>query len=135
MCRSEYPFGSVESAEGAEHFTQVVWSDSTELGMGKATTNEFGMQCTYVVARYKPLGNVNTGQDDYNKNVKRGSNLDQDNYCRLIKRKRKQFQTKNFLHGAKVKKGLPEKATHENGETFHVLRKEKHQPKNRKHRF
>ena len=39
------------------------------------------MKCTYVVARYKPLGNFNTGNDDYNKNVKKGANFDEQKYC------------------------------------------------------
>ena len=81
VCSPGYPFGSAQSPGGAGHFTQVVWSDSTELGIGKGTSQKGGMKCTYVVARYKPLGNFNTGNDDYNKNVKRGENFDEDKYC------------------------------------------------------
>ncbi|XP_031549606.1 cell wall protein PRY3-like isoform X2 [Actinia tenebrosa] len=36
------------------HFTQVVWKESTELGMGRAKSKN-GM--VFVVARYKPAGN------------------------------------------------------------------------------
>ena len=81
VCSPGYSFGSVQSPGNAGHFTQVVWSDSTELGIGKGTGQKGGMRCTYVVARYKPLGNFNTGNDDYNKNVKRGENFDEEKYC------------------------------------------------------
>ncbi|XP_046839089.1 uncharacterized protein LOC124433373 [Xenia sp. Carnegie-2017] len=38
------------------HFTQVVWEGSTELGIGYARTADG--RTVYVVARYKPAGNV-----------------------------------------------------------------------------
>lgn len=37
------------------HFTQVVWKDSTELGVGCAKTDNGK---TYVVANYNPPGNM-----------------------------------------------------------------------------
>lgn len=36
------------------HFTQVVWKDTKELGIAKATGKKGG---TYVVANYNPSGN------------------------------------------------------------------------------
>lgn len=40
------------------HFSQLVWNATRELGVGKATGTKFGMNCTFIVARYRPLGNV-----------------------------------------------------------------------------
>ncbi|KAF2171889.1 hypothetical protein M409DRAFT_18120 [Zasmidium cellare ATCC 36951] len=37
------------------HYTQVMWSGSTHLGMGKAQSKAGG---TYIVARYTPQGNM-----------------------------------------------------------------------------
>ena len=39
---------------GTGHFTQVVWKESVELGIGKADRG----RCTYVVGRYRPAGNM-----------------------------------------------------------------------------
>lgn len=39
------------------HFTQMVWKTSRQLGVGVATGKKHGMDCTYVVARYRPHGN------------------------------------------------------------------------------
>ena len=39
---------------GTGHFTQVVWVNSTELGMGHATSQSGSV---YTVARYSPAGN------------------------------------------------------------------------------
>lgn len=41
---------------GTGHFTQVVWKDSKELGMGRAKTGDGRL--TFVVGRYRPAGNV-----------------------------------------------------------------------------
>lgn len=38
------------------HFTQVVWKESQEMGMGRAQTADGRL--TFVVARYKPAGNM-----------------------------------------------------------------------------
>lgn len=81
VCNPGYRFGSVRSPGGAGHFTQLVWSDSVELGIGVATSQKRSMKCMYLVGRYKPLGNFNTGNDDYNKNVKKGKMFDKDYYC------------------------------------------------------
>lgn len=37
------------------HFTQVVWKDSTELGVGLAAVGTRA----YVVGQYRPAGNMN----------------------------------------------------------------------------
>ena len=39
---------------GTGHFTQVVWVNSTELGMGHAKSQSGSV---YTVARYAPAGN------------------------------------------------------------------------------
>ena len=68
VCRPGYSFGG--SSTGATgHFTQVVWKESTELGIGKATTKKNGMLCTYVVGRYRPAGNF---IGNYKPNVPKG---------------------------------------------------------------
>ena len=41
-------------ASAIGHFTQVVWDDSVELGIGVG----IGSQWLYVVARYSPPGNI-----------------------------------------------------------------------------
>ena len=51
MC--DYDFDTHRSRGASNHFTQVVWKASVELGIGKSTKG----RCTYVVARYKPAGN------------------------------------------------------------------------------
>ena len=44
------------------HFTQVVWKGSLKLGIGKATgkidEQAKTWQCTWVVGRYSPAGNL-----------------------------------------------------------------------------
>lgn len=46
------------------HFTQVVWKDSTQLGVGMATDGKK----VYVVGQYRPAGNMNT-REHFEKNV------------------------------------------------------------------
>ncbi|XP_065896937.1 uncharacterized protein [Dysidea avara] len=50
----DYDFSNPKFTPGTGHFTQVVWADSTEIGVGRATS---GGQ-TFVVANYYPPGNV-----------------------------------------------------------------------------
>ena len=66
----KYNFNSPGYSSGTGHFTQVVWKGSTTLGMGKATDSSG--RCTYVVARYRPAGNVNTALH-FKNNVAKGS--------------------------------------------------------------
>ena len=51
----DYDFKKPGFSSATGHFTQVVWVDSVELGVGKATAPN-GMQ--FVVARYYPPGNI-----------------------------------------------------------------------------
>ena len=51
----DYNFSKPGFSSNTGHFTQVVWVDSVELGVGKATSKN-GMQ--FVVARYYPPGNI-----------------------------------------------------------------------------
>jgi len=46
--------GDLDYQRGTGHFTQVVWKDTKELGIAKATGKNGG---TYVVANYNPAGN------------------------------------------------------------------------------
>ncbi|BFZ19972.1 hypothetical protein BsWGS_23011 [Bradybaena similaris] len=46
---------SAESSTGSGHFTQVVWKESKELGVGRAKDNTGKL---IVVASYRPPGNV-----------------------------------------------------------------------------
>ena len=82
VCKPGYNFGISGGQRGTGHFTQVVWKASTMLGYGKAEGRRRRMQCTYVVGRYKPQGNFDTGNQDYEKNVLQGSF--QRSYCNTI---------------------------------------------------
>ena len=64
---SNYDYNTGESKGGVIlHFTQVVWKETTELGMATATSaDKF-----FTVARYKPRGNMGYPAD-YIKNVPR----------------------------------------------------------------
>lgn len=48
----------------AGHFTQVVWKESTELGVGMATDGK----TVFVVGQYRPAGNMNM-EGYFEKNV------------------------------------------------------------------
>ena len=76
MCQPGYFFGGTAPA-GTGHFTQVVWSESVQLGIGKATGRKNNMNCVYVVGRYKIAGNL---MGAYNANVKKGT-FDRAVYC------------------------------------------------------
>ncbi|KAK3735193.1 hypothetical protein QZH41_017944, partial [Actinostola sp. cb2023] len=54
-----YNFNNPGFSMETGHFTQVVWQDSTELGIGKATGKKGQMPCVYVVGRYRTAGNFN----------------------------------------------------------------------------
>lgn len=53
------------------HFTQVVWKDSTQLGVGMATDGKK----VYVVGQYRPAGNMNT-REHFEKNVLPTGNIE-----------------------------------------------------------
>lgn len=52
----DYRFDKLGFGGNTGHFTQVVWKDSVELGMGRAQTADGRL--TFVVARYSPAGNM-----------------------------------------------------------------------------
>ena len=62
----QYNFNNPGFASGTGHFTQLVWAETREVGMGKASV---GGQ-TFVVANYIPPGNV-VGRQNFEKNVQR----------------------------------------------------------------
>ncbi|XP_022787209.1 Golgi-associated plant pathogenesis-related protein 1-like [Stylophora pistillata] len=72
VCR--YNFNVHRFQSGLGHFSQLVWKDSTELGIGKYTGKQRGKTCTYIVARYRKVGNVETpGGRLFRENVSKGS--------------------------------------------------------------
>lgn len=60
----DYNFSSPGFTSNTGHFTQVVWKNSTELGLGMATDGK----TVFVVGQYRPAGNVNT-TEHFQKNV------------------------------------------------------------------
>ena len=81
----QYTFGKQGPQSGTSHFTQLVWKESTDLGIGKAFNKQSdGATCTHIVARYKPQGNFERGGNDYRINIEKGS-FD-DSYCKNIKK-------------------------------------------------
>jgi len=69
VCKPGYDFTSGKFDMQTGHFTQVVWKDTKELGIGKATGKSEGYDCTFVVARYKPPGNF---QGKFQSQVQKG---------------------------------------------------------------
>lgn len=63
------------------HFSQLVWNATRELGVGKAMGTKFGMNCTFIVARYRPLGNIGS---EFADDVSKG-NFDS-SYCSNVQR-------------------------------------------------
>lgn len=51
-----YKYDSPGFSRDTGHFTQIVWRDTTEVGVG--TSKSLDGRLTYVVARYNPPGNV-----------------------------------------------------------------------------
>uniref|UniRef100_A0A8C5R882 SCP domain-containing protein n=1 Tax=Leptobrachium leishanense TaxID=445787 RepID=A0A8C5R882_9ANUR len=60
-----YNFGNPGFAGNTGHFTQVVWKDSKEVGVGVATD---GKGLFFVVGQYNPAGNI-TNHGYFEKNV------------------------------------------------------------------
>lgn len=54
----------------AGHFTQVVWKDSTQLGVGLATDGKMA----FVVGQYRPAGNINR-KEYFEENVLKQGNM------------------------------------------------------------
>ena len=75
-----YDFSDHSSHGVTGHFTQVVWKDSTQLGIGKYTGQDGPWTCTYIVARYKSAGNYRSQFED---NVSKGS-FSSSQYCDTV---------------------------------------------------
>ncbi|KAE8582068.1 hypothetical protein XENTR_v10019926 [Xenopus tropicalis] len=61
----KYNFGSPGYVPGTGHFTQVIWKESKEVGVGVATD---GKGRHYVVGQYNPGGNIDD-PESYKQNV------------------------------------------------------------------
>lgn len=69
----QYDFDNPSFKQNTGHFTQVDWADTTDIGVGVAFgTNKNGMDCVYLVGRYKPAGNIEVA-GEFQKNIKLGS--------------------------------------------------------------
>ena len=100
VCKPGYTFGQESGGGGTGHFTQVVWKESVELGIGKADIDRDGMKCTYVVARYRPAGNM---RGDYVENVPQGS-FNKAQACAGVKRTITHYlTTRSKIHHKKDK--------------------------------
>ena len=77
----QYNFNLHRYQSGLGHFSQIVWKASTELGIGKYTGRSQGRTCTYIVARYKDAGNVNSPRY-FQRNLSKGSF--RKSYCNTI---------------------------------------------------
>ena len=80
VCSPGYQFNAGSNNRGTGHFTQVVWKESTVLGIGRAEVQQNGMKCAYIVGRYKPAGNF---LGEYQQNVPKGS-FDANSYCAAL---------------------------------------------------
>ncbi|KAM3611267.1 uncharacterized protein V6R79_015756 [Siganus canaliculatus] len=60
----DYDWSTPGFTSNTGHFTQVVWKDSTELGVGIATDGKK----VFVVGQYRPAGNMNM-REYFEKNV------------------------------------------------------------------
>lgn len=53
---NSYKYDSPGFSFDTGHFTQIVWRDTTEIGVGTCKSRDGSL--TYIVARYNPAGNV-----------------------------------------------------------------------------
>ena len=61
-----YSFDNPGFSSSTGHFTQLVWAETTHIGVGRKVSGN----TTYVVGNYTPPGNVQ-GRENYERNVKR----------------------------------------------------------------
>ena len=66
---AQYDFSSNVFSTKTGHFTQVIWKDTTELGIGFAKSVKNNMTKYYVVGRYRKPGNI---RGQYIDNVMKG---------------------------------------------------------------
>ena len=87
MCQPGYHFDGGFSS-GTGHFTQVIWKESTKLGIGRVEkhVDRYG-RCAFIVARYKVAGNL---LGAFTENVPEG-NFDGDSYCRSLSSKIRKY--------------------------------------------
>ena len=57
-CQRIYDYDREDGTQGADDFTQMLWKGTKKFGIGFSMVDNEGVQCTYVVARYRPTGNV-----------------------------------------------------------------------------
>ena len=114
MCNPGYDFGAAEIS-GTERFTQLVWASSTEMGIGRATRVKADLFCTYIVARYRPPGNV---LGDVKGNVHRGS-IDSKHFCEQFLAAAKMAGKNRILDNLPVKSERMEEANTV-GSTLHA---------------
>lgn len=76
-----YDFNNSTFQKPCGHFSQIVWKSTGSLGIGKALGTKWGMNCTFIVARYGPQGNIANYIKD---NVDKGS-FDL-SYCNTVTR-------------------------------------------------
>ena len=57
-CQRIYDFNKEDGTQGADDFTQLLWNGTKKFGIGFAMVDNDGSKCSYVVARYRPTGNV-----------------------------------------------------------------------------
>lgn len=69
MCNPGYSFLRGDVPGGISSFTQMVWKPTKRFGIGKATSREDGMFCTYIVGLYREKGN---SDNEYYTNVLKG---------------------------------------------------------------
>lgn len=78
----KYNFNRPGYSDATGHFTQLIWKGSRELGVGTATGRKRGMNCLYVVYRYKDTGNM---RGAFESNAVRGSF--RNSYCSTLVQK------------------------------------------------
>lgn len=85
----------------AGHFTQVVWKDSTELGVGMATNGN----TVFVVGQYRPAGNI-SNEGYFEKNVLPLGNIQPHLYMFYLQKSNFKFATeeknKKCLFGSDI---------------------------------
>ena len=69
-CRHNFAIHAFQNTSG--HFSQLVWKATEEIGVGRAFGKKWGMNCSFIVARYRPKGNVDE-EAAFKENVEKGT--------------------------------------------------------------